>query len=134
MSKHKIQITFMNLGASSLLVIFIVLCIAIFATLSLSGARSDYSFSEKMAHHKTAYYEACNTSELMLEEIDTILKDCASDGSGAYSFYAKCTEALSKEDFERPITLNTENAAPVISWEVPVDDTQCPLYDNQLDN
>lgn len=58
MKRDKQQSSFVNIGSSSLLIIFLVLCLATFAILSLSSARSDYSFSERLAGHKTEYYEA----------------------------------------------------------------------------
>ena len=56
--KDKQQSYFVNIGSSSLLVIFLVLCLATFAILTLSSARSDHSFSERLAEHKKTYYEA----------------------------------------------------------------------------
>ena len=50
-------------GISSLLVLFLVLCLVVFACLSLSTARSDYSFSQKNADTHAAYTEACNKAQ-----------------------------------------------------------------------
>ena len=47
-----------TIGISSLLVVFIILCLVTFACLSLSTARSDYDFAKKNADHKTACSEA----------------------------------------------------------------------------
>lgn len=119
MSKDKIQATFMNIGASSLLVIFIVLCIALFATLSLSSAKSDYSFSEKIAQHKTDYYDASNTSEQILAEIDAALAGGTPvDSLGADSQW------LPEELRDISITITPDSGQPTASWQVPIDDTQ----------
>lgn len=67
--------TFFNIGASSLLVIFLILCLVTFAILTLTSAKSDADFAEKLAHHKTNYYAACNTAESTLDEIDAVLAD-----------------------------------------------------------
>ncbi|MFQ9109236.1 MAG: hypothetical protein ACLR5Q_09685 [Coprococcus sp.] len=48
--------TFFNIGASSLLVIFLILCLVTFAILTLTSAKSDADFAEKLAHHKMNYY------------------------------------------------------------------------------
>lgn len=53
MKKDKPQSSFVNIGSSSLLIIFLILSLVTFAVLSLSGAKSDYTFSEKLASHKT---------------------------------------------------------------------------------
>lgn len=46
MKRNKQQSTFVNIGSSSLLIVFLVLCLTTFAILSLSSAQSDYSFSK----------------------------------------------------------------------------------------
>ena len=71
--KDKQQPFFVNIGSSSLLVIFLVLCLATFAILSLSSAKSDHTFSERLAAHKQAYYEASEKAETIVGEIDRIL-------------------------------------------------------------
>lgn len=72
---EKAPAPFFNIGASSLLVIFLILCLVTFAILTLTSAKSDADFAEKLAHHKTNYYAACNTAESTLDEIDAVLAD-----------------------------------------------------------
>ena len=72
---EKAPAPFFNIGASSLLVIFLILCLVTFAILTLTSAKSDADFAEKLAHHKTNYYAACNTAENTLDEIDAVLAD-----------------------------------------------------------
>ena len=66
MDNNRRQAPFVNIGSSLLLVIFLVLCLVTFATLSLSSARSDESFSRRMADRKTEYYEAAGKAEDLL--------------------------------------------------------------------
>lgn len=73
MKKDKQQSSFVNIGSSSLLVIFLVLCLVTFAILSVSSAKSDYSFSERLAAHKKEYYDASARAERITGEIDDIL-------------------------------------------------------------
>ena len=42
-----------QIGTSYLLVIFIILCLVIFAALALSGALRDQSYSQALAKHQT---------------------------------------------------------------------------------
>ena len=72
---EKAPTPFFNIGTSSLLVIFLILCLVTFAILTLTSAKSDADFAEKLAHHKTNYYAACNTAESTLDEIDAVLAD-----------------------------------------------------------
>ena len=72
---EKAPAPFFNIGASSLLVIFLILCLVTFAILTLTSAKSDSDFAEKLAHHKMNYYAACNTAESTLDKIDAVLAD-----------------------------------------------------------
>lgn len=63
MNKEKKSVPFLSIGSSSLLVVFLVLCLVIFAVLTLTGAQSDYRFSRQLADRRTAYYAACNQAE-----------------------------------------------------------------------
>ena len=72
---EKAPAPFFNIGASSLLVIFLILCLVTFAILTLTSAKSDADFAAKLAHHKMNYYAACNTAESTLDKIDAVLAD-----------------------------------------------------------
>ncbi len=53
-------------GGSSLLVIFVVLCLTVFAVLSLSSVRADGRLSEASAEAVRAYYTAdCEAEEIL---------------------------------------------------------------------
>jgi hypothetical protein len=56
-------------GASSLLVIFCVLCLTVFALLSLSTVSSDHRISEENAKALTAYYDADSEANEVLAEL-----------------------------------------------------------------
>ena len=58
-----------NMGISLMLVTFLVLCMVIFAALSLSGALKDYRYSKQNALRTSAYYEANNKAEVILAEL-----------------------------------------------------------------
>ena len=71
MRKNKSQTPVTTIGVPSLLVVFIILCLVTFACLSLSTAKSNYSYSEANAAHKTEYYNACNKAEEFVHDINT---------------------------------------------------------------
>lgn len=70
MNKEKQKFGFVNIGTASLLVVFLTLCLVAFALLSLSTAKSDYEFSQKLAERTTAYYETISESEHLTESED----------------------------------------------------------------
>ena len=45
-------------GASSVLMVFVVLCLVVFSVLSFSGADADLRLSRQFAERTTAYYQA----------------------------------------------------------------------------
>ena len=56
-------------GASSLLVIFCVLCLTVFTLLSLSTVSADHRISEENAKALTAYYDADSEANEVLAEL-----------------------------------------------------------------
>ena len=70
MNKEKKSVPFLSIGSSSLLVVFLVLCLVIFAMLTLTGTQSDYRFSRQLADRRTAYYAACNQAEEQIASLD----------------------------------------------------------------
>lgn len=136
MKKDKQQSSFVNIGSSSLLIIFLVLCLATFAILSLSSARSDYSFSERLAGHKTEYYEASAWAETITGRIDEILSDTAgemgasglpqaSGGVAASPYRRAVMEALDGAELEGILLscLPLEDNL-IVSFEIPLGEKQ----------
>lgn len=60
----------LNIGTSSLLLIFIVLSLVSFAVLSLSSALTDKRMTESNLDRTTNYYNACNEAERNLKDMD----------------------------------------------------------------
>ncbi len=59
----KKQKTFgMNIGASSILVIIVILTLVCFAGISLASANADYQLCQKLVKRTTAYYEATSAA------------------------------------------------------------------------
>lgn len=52
----------LNIGASSILVIVVILCLVSFAGLSLASANADYQLSKKLSDRTTSYYEAVSNA------------------------------------------------------------------------
>lgn len=63
----------MNAGSCSILLIFVILCLICFATLSIVSANADHKLSRKVLERTAAYYEACNRAEEALASIDRTL-------------------------------------------------------------
>ena len=124
---EKAPAPFFNIGASSLLVIFLILCLVTFAILTLTSAKSDADFAEKLAHHKTNYYAACNTAESTLDKIDAVLADAwqLSDTDTAAVFTEIETQLTALDSREQlQLSMDFTQSEPIISYAVAIDDKQ----------
>lgn len=132
-----------NIGLSSILLIFVVLCLVSFGILSLVSANADRKLSKKVLNRTSAYYEACNQAESTLCSIDKTLHTLyeACDSAEAYYEQAGGTTLSFQYDISElqalQITLNilypeTDHDAfyQITSWKVIT--TQELDYDEQL--
>ena len=62
-----------NIGSSSLILIFIVLCLTTFGILSLENARREDDFSRKNADAVQAYYQADRQAAAFVRDVDQAL-------------------------------------------------------------
>lgn len=72
-----------SIGIPSLILIFIVLCLATFGILSLGNARREDSFSRKNAAAVQEYYRADGQGEEFLQQVDQALREVAKVSAGA---------------------------------------------------
>ena len=57
-----------HIGAASILLIFLVLSLISFASLTLVNSRADYVLSKKMQDRSIAYYNACHEANAFIAE------------------------------------------------------------------
>ena len=96
-----------TIGISSLLVVFLILCLVTFAVLTLSGAQNDYDFSQRLAQRKLAETAAGNAAQRIWAQVDRRLAECVETGG-----------ALDVSDLGASLENDT------IFWETTVDDRQ----------
>lgn len=81
MKKHS------NFGFSSILLAFVMICIATFSALSLLTANSDYRLSKRVAERNQAYYHAQQNACERLVSIDQALLSAYENSSNASEYY-----------------------------------------------
>ncbi len=108
-----------NIGSVSLLMIFIVLCLAVFSTLSLSGSLSEYRYSQKIAQHHADYYNASASASRILREIDQILHLSYDEQTEQY--YDTIEKQLALLD---GVEADLISEPPSITYKIPIDDSQ----------
>lgn len=99
-SPKKKQIFGMNIGSSSIMLIFVILCLISFAVLSIVSAHADSKLTRKVLERTTAYYEACNEAETALAGVDNTLQN----------IYAS---SANEEDYFKTVGHNKSYAIPI---------------------
>ena len=94
-----------NVGTATVLIIFLVLCLAVFSTLSFVSAYSDYKISEKNVSSIGAYYSADAQAMKKIAQIDGALEPIllglyASSAANPMpaAYYNAAEQALAKID------------------------------------
>ena len=102
-------------GGSSLLVIFAVLCLTIFALLSLSTVQADRRMAEASYQAVQGYYEADTEAELILANLRSgNLPDNVTKKDNLYSYTCEVSETQALE-VEVQIT---EDSYRVLRWQL----------------
>lgn len=84
-----------GIGSSSVLVIFVILCLVSFATLSIVSANADYKLSTKILDRTTAYYAAVNQVEDELAQLDGLLQQTYESSSSITDYFDTTGEEVS---------------------------------------
>lgn len=111
----KREIPVMNLGISLIILIFMNVCLAAFAVLSLQNAVSDYALTKKTAAHTTQYYKAVNKVQEQLAQKNTELEK-----QWAQKKTAKQKEIGQKEIGQNGTAQKTVKQKPVILPEISI--------------
>lgn len=121
----------LSIGTSSVLVVFILLSLVTFATLSIVSANADYILTRKTADRVSDYYEANNAAEATLSRIDTILLNSYSNTNDSAvmdkEFYTTAAySGLSTIDGCSIDVLLTEDGTSIlnVSYQEDVSDSQ----------
>ena len=114
--KKKTSRPLLTTGTSTLLLIFVSLCLLTFAVLSFLSARADQNLSRKTAERTSAYYEACNQAEDRLGETDRMLEKLWQETANEKAYFQAVREAFEDMDFDEE--------SRMLSFSVPLTDTQ----------
>lgn len=114
--KKKTSRPLLTTGTSTLLLIFVSLCLLTFAVLSFLSARADQNLSRKTAERTSAYYEACNQAEDRLGEADQMLEKIWQETANEKAYFQAVRETFEDMDFDEE--------SRMLSFSVPLTDTQ----------
>lgn len=116
-SPHKTEYR-VGIGASSILMIFIILCLTTLGVLSFASSRADLSLTSRRVAQSEAYYRGIADSQALIADVDSALyaaRQAAGDDEEAYiaslAAIADISEFISVKE-------------SVITLKVPVGDKQ----------
>lgn len=75
-----------GIGASSMLTIFVALCVSTLALLALSGARGDAALTTRAVDMTSGYYQASDQAQRVLAQIDSAVREAASKSKNPQEF------------------------------------------------
>jgi type II secretory pathway component PulJ len=75
-----------GIGASTMLTIFVVLCVATLALLALSGARGDAALTSRAKEMTLGYYRSSDQAQRILAQVDAAVRRAAKAASGEGAF------------------------------------------------
>ena len=84
-----------NIGSSSILLIFVLLCLVSFAALSIVSANADARLNDKVVERTTSYYDACNEAQTSIAEIDQTLHDLYISGVNEADYFTQVGHDIS---------------------------------------
>jgi hypothetical protein len=103
-----------GIGSVSLLMIWVVLCLVVFSILTVVTATRDYRFTQTLADHTTAYYQAVSQANETLAVVDECLAQAPLEG-----FEAAVRAALPES-----VTAQEEEGTLYLAFRTALDDTQ----------
>lgn len=120
MKKKKTFSAGMNVGSSSILVTFVLLCLVTFAALSFVSAKSDNSLTVQTANRISDFYKADSLAEINLANIDSLLTKLA-ESTDEKSYFENIEKQFSDNDMYEII--NNEDGT-FIKYSISVSDSQ----------
>lgn len=94
MSERKMP--FLGIGAASIVLVLTIVCLSVFAVLTLSSANGDYMLSKKSLERTTLYYKAENKADEMAEKIDQTLWKQYQKSKNKEDYFKKAERTLSE--------------------------------------
>ncbi len=109
-----------HVGSASILLIFTVLSIVSFATLTLAGSKADYNLSDNLALRQKAYYEACHKGNALVAAAASGYKEGAIDGILNESIPITDNQSLDVSIVIKSAknSINSDNSDNILKWQV----------------
>ncbi|RKM63190.1 hypothetical protein D6856_03430 [Butyrivibrio sp. XB500-5] len=109
-----------SVGSASILLIFTVLCLISFATLTIVNSRADYNLSNDLAKRQLSYYEACHKGNAFVAAVSS-----GYDSEGDKEIHQESIPINDSQSLDITImsnsskkTFNSNNSCSIIQWQI----------------
>lgn len=122
-----------HIGAASILLIFLVLSLISFASLTLVNSRADYILSQKMQERSIAYYGACHEANAFIAQNDPSLRKNAAMSNELIKNSFPLSQFQTLDVAIKPEVPEDKNspAYKILEWRVVTHDEDV-IYDETL--
>jgi hypothetical protein len=109
-----------HIGSASILLIFTVLSIISFATLTLVNSKADYNLSNNLAQRQKLYYEACHKGNAFVAAVNSGFETGAEDGIIKESIPLTDNQSLDIAIMLNSAnnSVNSDNNPGIIQWQI----------------
>ena len=109
-----------HVGSASILLIFAVLSIISFATLTLVNSKADYNLSNNLAERQKIYYDACHKGNAFVAAVNSGYETDSDDGIIKESIPITDNQSLDIAIMLNSVnnSTNSDNSANIIQWEI----------------
>ena len=109
-----------HIGSASILLIFTVLSIISFATLTLVNSKADYNLSNNLAERQQAYYKACHIGNAFIAAANSGYSSGEEDGIMKESIPITDNQSLdiTLEKNSANNSANSDNNYAITQWQI----------------
>ncbi len=109
-----------HVGSASILLIFTVLAIISFATLTLVNSKADYNLSDNLSERQQSYYEACHKGNAFVAAVNSGFEEGAEDGIIKESVPITDNQSLDISILIKSSnnSINLNNSDNILQWQV----------------
>ncbi|MBO4458135.1 MAG: hypothetical protein J5802_10480 [Butyrivibrio sp.] len=109
-----------NIGTASILLVFSVLCLISFATLTLINSKADYTLSKNLSDRQLQYYSACHKGNAFVSAVNSGYSNGISNDIMKESISINDIQTLDIAIFVNKTKkiYNSDNTCSIIQWQV----------------
>ncbi|MCR5106833.1 MAG: hypothetical protein K6B28_01580 [Lachnospiraceae bacterium] len=114
----------MNVGTSSVLSAFVILCLVTFAALSFLSANTDHNLSKQAAAKTKEYYKACTDADIVLVQIYNELNETAAESTDREEYYKAVSSKYKNNSSKSFYTLTEDEGMTKLGFTLPINEQQ----------